>query len=438
MQPLSRCVSSTHHAGRRASGNTLIIVLGAILVFALIGSALFEVTDTSRLRALQGRERDRAMANVEFDLQAIRHEVSAQLEQESVLTVESLSLNQTQEQPSTGTGYYKLEIQAQADGPRIYATQTHDTPVALVNPYDPFRGAAAVVDSFTVTGNAQSTLPSGIDSRFDLPTITYTPQMSIRQIPLSEFTLFSSTTASLQMAAPATPVVGRIHTEGDLVISGGTLDSLYPVTAGGNISLGANGSLFAQSAPHEAAFAFPVASTSDNNWLAMARSIGRSTILSGRDLPMHMMQAADVNQMVAPAVNTAANTPLAQQQLWRQCNRIVMEDSGKISATAPDGSQCNSQEQQAYYSYYSRHYQAGIVIVVNLSKVTPQTGRNSFYVGSTQTNRVVLLIGANNIPANLSIISSLPVAIEGGLNVAGAPQAVAITAPSVFGVPAGW
>ena len=314
----------------------------------------------------------------------------------------SLDLNQTQAQGSKETGYYNLDLQADAVGPQIFATQTHAAFQPLSDPDDPFRGSAAVVNTFTVTAKAQSTLPSEAESRFDLPSMTFNPQMAVRQIPLSEFTFFSS--ASLQMAAPATPVVGRIHTEGDLVISGGTLDSLYPVTAGGNITLGANGSLFAQSAPHEAAFAFPVASTSDNNWLAMARSIGRSTILSGRDLAMHMTQAADVNQMIAPAVNTPAKTPLAQQQLWRQCNRIVMEDFGKISATGPDGSQCNSQEQQAYYSYYSRHYQAGIVIVVNLSKAAQQAGRNSFYISSTQTKTVIggiIALGKTPLPGEI-------------------------------------
>ena len=101
------------------------------------------------------------------------------------------------------------------------------------------------------------------------------------------------------MAAAAMPVVGRIRSEGDLVISG-AVTALYPVTAGGNISLANNGSLFAQSAPYQPSFRFPVQSTTDDSWLAMARSVGHSTILSGHDLPMSTFQAADINQMTAP------------------------------------------------------------------------------------------------------------------------------------------
>jgi hypothetical protein len=38
----------------------------------------------------------------------------------------------------------------------------------------------------------------------------------------------------------------------------------------------------------------------------------------------------------------------------------------------------------------------------------------------------------------LSIVTSLPLAIEGGLNILGTPKAVSITAQSVLGVPVGW
>jgi hypothetical protein len=421
---------------RHEEGNTLAILLGAVLIFGLIGGALFEIANGGRQRALQTQYRDRAVAGVESGLQTIRLSAARQLEEQAWLDVASLNINQTQMQGSNETGFYNLDLQAQ--GPQIFATQTHNTFQALGAPDDPFRGLAAVVDTFTVTADAQSTLSSATAGRFSLPSLALTPQLSVRQIPASEFTLFSATTTSLQMTPAAMPIVGRIHAEGDLVISGGPLASIYPVTAGGNISVANNGSLFAQSGPDEPASAFPVQSTTDNKWLAMSRSVEHSTILSGRDLPMNTFEATDVTQMTKPALNTPPTTPTAQQQLWRQCNRIVVEKLGKITANTSSGGECSPQEKRAFYTYYSRHNPGGIVIVFDLSKAPPQNGRNSFYFASSAPNRLVLLINAGNLPGDLAIVTPLPLAVEGGLNFLGNPKAVSITAQRVFEVPIGW
>jgi hypothetical protein len=423
---------------RHEKGNTLAILLGAVVIFGLIGGALFEIANGGRQRALQTQYRDRALSGVEFDLETIRLSATRQLEEQAWLDVASLNINQTQTQGSNETGFYNLDLQAHSEGPQVFATQTHNSFQALTAPDDPFRGLAAVVDTITVTADAQSTLSSATASRFSLPSLAFTPQLSVRQIPVSEFTLFSATTSSFQMTPATMPIVGRIHAEGDLVISGGPLASIYPVTAGGNISLANNGSLFVRSGPDEPASSFPVQSTTDNNWLALSRSVGHSTILSGRDLPMSTFQATDVNQMTTPAFNTPSTTPTAQQQLWRQCNRIVLENQGRITATTSLGAECSSQEKRAFSVYYSRHHPGGIVIVFDLSKEPPQNGRNSFYFASSAPNRMVLLVNGSNLPGDLAIVTPLPLAVEGGLNVLGTPKAVSITAQSVTGVPTGW
>ena len=268
----------------------------------------------------------------------------------------------------TKPGFYNLDLQAQALGPQIFATQTHNT----------LRGSQRAGRSVSRVGGGgghrhrygrRPKHPlSATVSRFSLPSMALTPQLSVRQIPASEFTLFSATTTSLQMAPAAMPIIGRIHAEGDLVISGGSLASIYPVTAGGNISLANVDRLFAQSGPDEPASAFPVQSTTDNNWLAMARSVEHSTILSGRDLPMNTFEATDVTQMTTPALNTPPTTPAAQQQLWRQCNRIVTENLGKITSTTASGAECSPQEKRAFFAYYSRHNPGGVDIVFDLSQ----------------------------------------------------------------------
>jgi hypothetical protein len=440
MAVLSGCNNFKLRGGPgREEGNTLAILLGAVVVLGLIGGGLFQIANGSRQRALQSQYRERAVGGVEFNLQAMRLSATRQFQEQAWLDVASLNINQSQTQGSPETGLYNLDLQAQAEGPQIFATQTHGTAFELLSAADdPFRGLAAVVDTVNVTAAAESTLSTSSANRFSLPGLTLTPQLSVRQIPASEFTLFSASTSSFEMRPALMPVTGRIHAEGDLVIAGAPLSSIYPVTAGGNISLANNGALFAQSGPDEPASAFPVQSTADNNWLAMARTVEHSTILSGRDLPMNTFEATDVTQMTTGTVNTPPATPTAQQQLWRQCDRIITESIGRITATTSAGAECTPQEKRAFFTYYSRHNPGGLVIVFNVARLPPQAGRNSFYFASAAPNRVVLLINARNLPADFAIVTPLPVAIEGGFNFLGDPKAVSITAQSVFGVPIGW
>ena len=423
---------------RRVEGNALIILLGVVFVFAIMGGAVFQIGNAARERALKTQFRDRAMAAIEFDLEAIRRSAAHQFQRQAWLDVASLDSNQSQALGSKESGYYNLDIQAQAAANQIFATQSHNIDLqALSAPDDPFRGLAAVVQTLNVTANAQSMLSSATDNRFILPSMVLTPQISIRQIPSSQFTLFSST-AGFQVEAPLMPTVGRIHSEGDLVISGGAFTSLYPVTAGGNITLANNGSLLAQSGPNQPQFTFPVQSTADNDWLAMSRSVARSTILSGRDLPMSTVEAADINQMVAPALNGPASAAVAEQQLWRKCTHTVLENEGKISVRTASGAAASSQETEAFISYHSPNYPGGTIILFDLLKAPPQNGRNSFYISSSDPNAIVLLINASNLPGDLAIVSPLAIAVEGGFNNQGTPKAASLTAKSVSAVPVGW
>ncbi|MBV9643184.1 MAG: hypothetical protein JO334_06395 [Verrucomicrobia bacterium] len=437
METLSGCVDCNHRpakASRCVDGNVLAVLLAAVVVLGLIGGALFEIANAGRERALKIQYRDRAVAGTEFRLEAIRQSAVQQFRQQARFDVANLGINLEQAHGSKEPGYYNLELWARAPANQISATQTHNAIERLSAPDDPFRGLAAVVNSFIVTANAYSTLPNATAERFSLPSLTLTPEISVRQIPVSEFTLFSSS-ASFPVQAPLMPIVGRIHSEGDLVISGGEYISIYPVTAGGNVSLANNGSLLAQSGPSEPQLSFPVASTIDNDWLAMSRGIARSTILSGRDLPMTTVEAADFNRLTAQDSSSSPSSPIAQQELWRQCSRIVLENNGEISVTTVSGAAVSSQEKRAFTYYYSRHNPDRPVIIFNVSKAPPSAGRNSFYISSSNFNAVVLLTKASNLPDGLAIVSPLAIAIEGGFNDQGVRKAASITAKSVSVVP---
>jgi hypothetical protein len=404
-------------------GNVLVLLLGAVVVLGLIGGTLLEIGNAARERSLKLEDRDRAVSGIEFGLETLRHTVAQEFESQAWVNVGGLGSNPDQGTGALASAYYNIDLETQ-DGPdQIFATQLHNPLESLSALDDPFHGASAVVTTFTVTANARSAISSSTDSRFNLPALQLTPQLSVRQIPVSELTLFSSATS---FALSQSGDTGRIHSEGDLIISG-AVSSLYPVTASGNISLADQGSLVVQPAdPGLAPLSFPVQSTTDDAWLAMARSTYRSTILSGRDLPMSMVQAADISRLTGRTPGGA--TPITAQELWRQCSRVVLETNGKLALYNSAGAEVSGQEAEGFSG-------SGSEIIFDLEKEPPAPGRNSFYIASSNPNAVVVLVNGSSLPGDLSVISPHAITVEGGFNSQGRAVSL-VSGASVTAIPA--
>ena len=58
--------TTAFRGSRRQGGNVLALMLGAIAILGVIGSALFEIANGGRERALQSHYRDRAMGEPAF------------------------------------------------------------------------------------------------------------------------------------------------------------------------------------------------------------------------------------------------------------------------------------------------------------------------------------------------------------------------------------
>jgi hypothetical protein len=358
-------------------------------------------------------------------LEALRQTVVQKFENQGWLDVAGLASNPAQGTGALGSAHYNISLETQNGPDQIFATQLHNPLESLTAPDDPFHGASAVVNTFSVTANAQSAISAASGGRFNLPALQLSPQLSVRQIPVSEFTLFSSAT-SLELSQSGN--IGRIHSQGDLIISG-QVSSLYPVTASGNISLAGNGSLVVQPAdPGLAALSFPVQSTLDNSWLAFAGSTYRSTILSGRDLPLGMVETAGINRLTGRSPGGA--TPVTGQELWRQCNRAILETHGKLSLYNSAGAEVTGQEAKGFSGVASAN-----LTIFDLQKEPPAPGRNSFYIASSNPKAVVVLRNGSSLAGDLSVISPHPIMVEGGFN--NQRQAVSlVSGATVIGVQA--
>jgi hypothetical protein len=327
---------------------------------------------------------------------------------------------------------FDLRMNATSAQPFINASETHNV-VGLLNfPDDPFRGALASSVEVDVTVVAQKlgqTIPQG---SYDLMALRSKPVLSVRQIPLSEFSLFSQG-GGLNINGVATPNIGRIYVRGDLDISAGTVNASYPVATSGNVNLHEGGRLQAKSDPATKPIALPVESTAKNEWLGLARSTQQSTVLTGRDLPMTMIQAATKDELTASPLSIPDSPQKDQLRLWHQCSRIVMEASGTITVRGGKPG-----EQKNYSAYQTKIYKTWgpPVIVLDLKRIVPGPGKTSFYVGSASASAAVLVRNATELQSDLTIVSPHPILISGGFNARGTPRTTSlITAQGVFAVP---
>jgi hypothetical protein len=230
-----------------------------------------------------------------------------------------------------------------------------------------------------------------------------------------------------------TPNIGRTYIHGDLNISDGTVNAAYPVAASGNVNLNRGAGLQAETGPGSLPITLPVESTANNEWLALARSTQQSTVLTGRDLPMTLIQAAPKDELTASPLSTAASPQKDQLRLWHQCSRIILEASGTITVRGGQAS-----EKKDYRAYKTKIYDTWgpPVIVFDVKQIAPRSGKTSFYLGSSSATAAVLVSNAAELTSDLTIVSPHPILIRGGFNALGALRATSlITAQGVFALP---
>jgi hypothetical protein len=417
---------------RQENGYVLLVCLTVVLVTAILVQLLLSFTQATQQAAIKRQYQGRGEGEIEVGLMILRGHVSDQFQQGGYVEVSALSSEAGRTTGSIENGFYDLRLDATSAQPVIDATETHDRLGLLTFPDDPFRGALASIVELDVTAVARRLGQPSPHGNYDFLSLRSTPVLSIRQIPLSQFSLFAQG-GGLNVSALVAPSIGRTYVHGDLNISGGTVNASYPVAASGNVNLNEGGRLQAESGPSAQPISLPVESTAQNEWLALARSTQQSTVLTGRDLPMSMIQATPKDELTASPLSVPASPQRDQLRLWHLCSRVIMEASGKITVQGGKPG-----EENDYRAFKTRIYKTWgpPVIVFDLRRIVPGSGKTSFYVGSTSATAVVLVSNAYELRSDLTIVSPHPILISGGFNVSGAPRTTSlITAQGVFAVP---
>jgi hypothetical protein len=375
---------------------------------------------------------ERGLEKIEMGMMELHGALESQFERDGQVDTSALSTDSGQTDGDLEHGMYDLTMNAVGSGSIITAKETHDNVSLLAFPDDPFRGAMASIDEIDLNAFALRlglTKPTGNDDFLSLRSI---PELSIRQIPISQFSLVSCG-GSLRLNAAMIPSIGRTYINGDLNVTGGTANSSYPLTTAGNVNLIGGARLEARSSPSDEAIAVPVETTSSNEWLSLAKSTQRSTVLTGRDLPMTVIQAVPPDDLMAGPWSVAASPPKEGLRLWRQCSRVILEASGKITVR---GGKTGEEKSFRVYSTRLYHTWGPPVIVFDAKQVAPAAGKTSFYIASTSRTAVVFVRNARVLTSDLTIVTPHPILVSGGFNVQGPPRAASlITAQTLLAVP---
>jgi hypothetical protein len=417
---------------KRKNGYVLVTCLGVVFTTAVLVLMFFSFSQETEQAATKRQYQERGEEKIEIGMMAIRGALEGQFRRNARVDTNTLSTDSGQTLGSVEHGMYDLTMEATGSPSIISATETHQGVSFLTFPDDPFRGAAASTSQLDVTALALRlglTKPKG---NFDFLSLRSTPVISIRQIPVSEFSLYSWG-GGLTLNATITPNIGRTYINGDLNITGGITNASYPLTASGNVNLIGGANLEARSSPGDSAIALPVETTATNEWLSLAKSTQHSTVLTGRDLPMTMIQAVPKDELTASPLSVAVNSQTEPLRLWHQCSRVVLESSGKI--TVQGG---HPGESKNYTEYPKRIYNTWgpPIIVFDAKRIAPGVGKTSFYIASTSRTAALFVRNASTLTADLTIVTPHPILISGGFNVQGTRRAASlITAQAVFAVP---
>lgn len=417
---------------QQKNGYVLVACLGAVAAMAIFVLMFFSFTQETEKAAIKRQYQDRGTEKIEMGMMELRGALEEQFQRNAQVETTTLSTDSGQTRGSLEDGMYDLRMDAVASGSVISATEKHNTISLLNSADDPFRGAMAATDQLDVTALALRLGPTEPRRNGDFLSLRSMPLLSIRQIPVSEFTLFSWS-GGLTLNAAAIPNIGRTYINGDLNVTGGIVNASYPLTAAGNVNLIGDARLLARSAPDDEPIALPVESTASNEWLALAKSKQRSTVLTGRDLPMTLIQALPKDELTASPLSVADSAQKEQLRLWHQCSRVILEAAGKITVAGG-----TLGERKNYRAYATRLYKTWgpPIILFDAKRIAPTAGKTSFYIASTSSTAAVFVRNASALTSDLTIVTPYPILISGGFNVQGPPRAASlITAQAVFAVP---
>jgi hypothetical protein len=447
------------------SGSVLVYVLVLVVIAGLIATSYLTFVDNQRART--GRNLDQDGLRISTEQALLRLESTIRNELLATGEVKLAGLNHT-----GAVSGISLSLSSKTDGSGSELLQVQ--PFANAADYEQLPGldnqdlfgqAHALVTKIDVDITASATVPN---VRLPDLNVTEHPQIAVREIPVSQFTVFSAGDPFTLGATVFSQDIGRVFSQSTLSVSG-SFSSEFTVVAGQNVNL-QGGSLQIKDPSKNNGSVTLSSDTQSTNFLPDARTALDSRIVTSGVLPI---ESAALNS-VYDSGNSGQSAPngLNLALLKAQCDLLVVARPD-IAITTPNGKEClvkvmgNVGDKNLTYSLTTNSAapksqappgQQTVAFAAAQSKQSPsQTILTLDYVqlhgaqigsvfmlvqdpnGNPIPNAVILIRGAQGLTGPLSIVSPHPIIIAGDFNLGDDPPPASIITPAnLQTVPQDW
>jgi hypothetical protein len=466
MRVAPRFLGPTQRQGfsqRNNSGSVLVYVLVLVVIAGIIGASYLTFVDNERARTGRNLNQDGLRISIEQALlsleSAIRSELIATgevklagLNRSETLPGISLSLSSK----TDGDGSEVLQVQPFADSTEVVQTLARQ---------DLFGQALAHVTLIDVDITALSTVPS---PRLPNLTVNDHPQIAVREIPVSQFTVFSAGDPFTLGATVFSQDIGRVFSESNLSITGNFVSD-FTVIAGQNVNF-AGGSLEIKVPSDDGGSVKLSTDTQGSNFLPDARTSLDSRVVTNSVLPV---DSAALNSVYGTGNSgSATSNGLNLSLLKTQCDVLVVARPD-IAITAPNGKKgclvtvvgnfggahltypmgnkaasdspsTVAQQTVPFAAAPNSQNPSQTILALDYARLGATRIGSVFLVvqdpaGNPLPNSVILIRGAQVLTRSISIVSPHPIIIAGDFNLGDdSPAASIITPANLQTVVADW
>ncbi|MBV8277150.1 MAG: hypothetical protein JO170_18095, partial [Verrucomicrobia bacterium] len=218
---------------RNNSGSVLVYVLVLVVIAGIIGASYLAFVDNQRATTARNLNQDGLRISTEQALLGLESAIRNKLLSNGKVDLASLNLSDTKgglslrlSSTTDGTGNTVLQVQPFADATDFGERKR------LLDKKDLFGQAYARQTTIDVNISAQSAVPN---VRLPDLSVTDQPQIAVREIPVSQFTIFSAATSFTLSPAVLSQDIGRVFSKSTISVSG-NFSSEFPIVAGQNVA----------------------------------------------------------------------------------------------------------------------------------------------------------------------------------------------------------
>jgi hypothetical protein len=304
-----------------------------------------------------------------------------------------------------------------------------------------------------------------------LPDLTVTdhPQIAVREIPVSQFTVFSAGDPCTVGATVFSQNIGRIFSTSTLSITG-NFSSEFTVIAGQNVNFN-GGSLQVRDPSGNSVSVKLATSTQDSDFLPDARTSLDSRVVTGSILPIDSAALNSVYETgnTGPSASNGLNLSLLKAQCdllvvarpditittpsgKKACLVTVMGNVGGANLTYPvaankataESPGTVTQQTVPFAAAQSNQNPTQTILALDYARLGAAQLSSVFLVvqdpaGNPLPNAVILIRGAQVLARPISVVSPHPIIIAGDFNLGDdSPAASIITPANLQTVVADW